>query len=82
MEKEQQSEAEDIIAQYQLLFAHVTKGMNATTGVDTEVLVFLKLSGQFTQFLKTHRSSKAVLTLQAHIQATQRRREPKGVTNC
>jgi hypothetical protein len=68
-EKEQISESEDVIAQYQLLFARVTKGTNAATGVDTEVLVFPKISGQFTQFLTTHRASKATSILQAHIQS-------------
>jgi hypothetical protein len=67
--KEQQTDSEDVIAQYQLLFVRTAKGTNATTGADTEVLVFLKLLGQFTQFLKTHCASKSVSILQAHIQA-------------
>jgi hypothetical protein len=68
-EKEQISESEDVIAQYQLLFACVTKGTNASTGVDTEVLVLPKISAQFTQFLTTHRALKATSILQAHIQS-------------
>jgi hypothetical protein len=68
-EKEQLSESEDVIAQYQLLFARTVKTTCPTTGKDTELLVFPKLTGQFTQFLKTHRGSKAVSILQSHIQA-------------
>jgi hypothetical protein len=67
-EKEQVSESEDVIAQYQLLFARIEKGINPNNGQDTELLVFPTLSNQFTHFLKTHRASKAVSILQAHIQ--------------
>jgi hypothetical protein len=68
-EREQQSKSEDVVAQYQLLFARISKGTCPTTGKDTELLVYPKLTGQFTQFLKTHRGSKAAQILQAHIQA-------------
>jgi hypothetical protein len=68
-EKEQQSEAEDVLAQYQLLYARISKTICPNTGKETELLIYPKISGQFTQFLTTHRASKAASVLQAHIQA-------------
>jgi hypothetical protein len=67
-EKEYQSESKDVIAQYQLFFACIAKGINPTNGKDIQLMVFTKIFGKFTQFLKTHHSSKAVSILQAHTQ--------------
>ncbi len=68
-EKEQQTESEDVISQYQLLFGRLVKGIDPLTSAETEVLVYPKISGQFKMFLKTHRPSKAAGILQAHVQA-------------